>query len=85
VQAYQTSQYMVPCGGIFLGKWRTSFAGNSDCKMNVQTACALNTQYVLYYLCLIFNVPLLAFILRFLFNGSLQFSLLLLLTWDLIK
>jgi hypothetical protein len=45
VQAYQTSQYMVPCGGIFLGKWRSSFAGSSDGKMNVQSACALNTRY----------------------------------------
>jgi hypothetical protein len=26
VQAYQTSQYVVPCGGMFLGKWRSSFA-----------------------------------------------------------
>jgi hypothetical protein len=41
VQAYQTSQHVVPCGGIFLGKWRSSFAGNSDGKMNVQSACAL--------------------------------------------
>jgi hypothetical protein len=38
VQAYQTSQYVLPCGGIFLGKWRSSFAGNSDDKMNVQSA-----------------------------------------------
>jgi hypothetical protein len=30
VKAYQTSQYMVPCGGIFLGKWRSSLAGSSD-------------------------------------------------------
>jgi hypothetical protein len=45
VQAYQTSQYVVPRGGIFLGKWRSSFAGNSDGKMNVQSACALNTRY----------------------------------------
>jgi hypothetical protein len=36
---------MVPCGGIFLGKWHSSFAGSSDGKMNVQSACALNTQY----------------------------------------
>jgi hypothetical protein len=28
VQAYQTSQYVVPRGGIFLGKWRSSFAGS---------------------------------------------------------
>jgi hypothetical protein len=42
-QAYQTSQYMVPCGGIFLGNWRSTFAGSSDGKMNVQSACALNT------------------------------------------
>jgi hypothetical protein len=47
VQAYQTSQYVVPRGGIFLGKWRSSFSGNSDGKMNVQSACALNTRYVL--------------------------------------
>jgi hypothetical protein len=26
VQAYQTPQYVVPRGGIFLGKWRSSFA-----------------------------------------------------------
>jgi hypothetical protein len=45
VQAYQTSQYVVPRGGIFLGKWRSPFAGNSDGKMNVQSACALNTRY----------------------------------------
>jgi hypothetical protein len=25
VQAYQTSQYVVPHDGIFLGKWRSSF------------------------------------------------------------
>jgi hypothetical protein len=36
VQAYQTSQYVVPRGGIFLGKWRSSFARNSNGKMNVQ-------------------------------------------------
>jgi hypothetical protein len=46
VQAYQTSQYVVPRGGIFLDKWRSSFAGNSDGKMNVQSACALNTPYI---------------------------------------
>jgi hypothetical protein len=46
VQAYQTSQYVVPRGGIFLGKWRSSFAGNSDGKMKVQSACALNTRYI---------------------------------------
>jgi hypothetical protein len=44
VQAYQTSQYVVRRGGIFLGKCRSSFAGNSDGKMNVQSACALNTR-----------------------------------------
>jgi hypothetical protein len=48
MQAYQTSQYVVPCGGIFLGKWRSSFAGSSDGKMNVQSACALNTRYYIY-------------------------------------
>jgi hypothetical protein len=50
VQAYQTSQYVVPRGGIFLGKWRSSFAGSSDGKMNAQSACALNTQYKQYIL-----------------------------------
>jgi hypothetical protein len=29
---------MVPRGGIFLGKGRSSFAGSSDIKMNVQSA-----------------------------------------------
>jgi hypothetical protein len=47
VQAYHTSQYVVPLGGIFLGKWRSSFAGSSDGKMNVQSACALHTRYEL--------------------------------------
>jgi hypothetical protein len=28
VQAYETSQYVVPRGGIFLGKWCSSFAGS---------------------------------------------------------
>jgi hypothetical protein len=37
---------MVPRGGIFLGKWRSTFAGSSDGKMNVQSACALNTLYL---------------------------------------
>jgi hypothetical protein len=46
VQAYQTFQYAVPRGGIFIGKWRSSFAGSSDGKMNAQSACALNTQYM---------------------------------------
>jgi hypothetical protein len=46
VQAYLISQYVVLRSGIFLSKWRSSFAGSSDCKMNVQSACALNTQYV---------------------------------------
>jgi hypothetical protein len=45
VQAYQTSQYVVPHGGSFLGKWRSSFAGNSDGKMNVQSACTQNTRH----------------------------------------
>jgi hypothetical protein len=45
-QAYQTSQYVVLLGGIFLGKWHSSFAGSSDGKMNVQSACALNTRYI---------------------------------------
>jgi hypothetical protein len=45
-QAYQAPQYVVPRGSIFLGKWRSSFAGSSGGKMNVQSACALNTRYV---------------------------------------
>jgi hypothetical protein len=36
VQVYQTSQYVVPRGEIFLGKWRSSFAENCDGKMNIQ-------------------------------------------------
>jgi hypothetical protein len=46
VRAYQTPQYVVRRGGIFPGKWSSSFAGNSDGKMNVQSACALNTRYM---------------------------------------
>jgi hypothetical protein len=42
-QAYQTSHYVVPRGGIFLGKWHSTFTGSFDFKMNVQSACALNT------------------------------------------
>jgi hypothetical protein len=38
VQAYQTSQYVVPRGCILLGKWRSTFAGSSDGKMHVQSA-----------------------------------------------
>jgi hypothetical protein len=45
-QAYQASQYVARCGGIFLGKWRSSLAASSDGKMNVQSACALNTRYI---------------------------------------
>jgi hypothetical protein len=45
-QAYQTSKYVVPCGGIFLGKWRSTVAGNSDGETDVQSACALNTLYM---------------------------------------
>jgi hypothetical protein len=45
VQACQTSQYVVPRCGTFLGKWRSSFGGSSDGKMNVQSACSLNTRY----------------------------------------
>jgi hypothetical protein len=36
VQAYQISQYVVLRGGIFLCKWRSSFATSSYGKMNVQ-------------------------------------------------
>jgi hypothetical protein len=45
-EAYQTSQYVVPRGGIFIGKWRSTFAGSSDGKMSVQSDCALNILYV---------------------------------------
>jgi hypothetical protein len=45
VQAYQTSQYVVPHGGIFVGKWRSTFIGSSGGKMNVQSACVLDTRY----------------------------------------
>jgi hypothetical protein len=43
--AYYTSQSVVPRGTIFLGKWRSSFAGSPDGKTNIQSACALNTRY----------------------------------------
>jgi hypothetical protein len=33
-------------GGIFLGKWRSTFAGNSNGKMNAKSAYALNTRYM---------------------------------------
>jgi hypothetical protein len=41
----QTFPYTVPRDGIFLSKWRSSFGGSSGSKMNVQSACALDTQY----------------------------------------
>jgi hypothetical protein len=50
VQAYQTLKYVVPCSGIFLNKWHNSFRGNSDGKMNVQSACTLNTRYLSIYM-----------------------------------
>jgi hypothetical protein len=46
VQAYQSSQYVVPRGSIFLGKWRSTCAGSCDGKMNVQSVYALNTRYM---------------------------------------
>jgi hypothetical protein len=49
VQAYETSQYVVPRDGIFLGKWRSSFAGSSDGKINVQSFCVLNILYRYVY------------------------------------
>jgi hypothetical protein len=58
MQAYQTSQYVVPRGGIFLGKWSSSFAGNSDGRMNVQLACALNTRYNLTWIHVNFSLSL---------------------------
>jgi hypothetical protein len=46
VQAYQISPYAVPRGGIFLGKWRSSFAGNSDGKLQARpTNTSLNRAY----------------------------------------
>jgi hypothetical protein len=48
LQAYQTSQYVVPRGDIILGKWRRTFAGSSNGKMNAQSACALNILYYSY-------------------------------------
>jgi hypothetical protein len=39
----QASQYVVPRGSIILSKWRSTFSGSSDSKMNVQSTCALNT------------------------------------------
>jgi hypothetical protein len=48
VQVYQTSQYVVSRCGIFLGKWRSSFAGSSGGKMFVQSVCVLNTRYMKY-------------------------------------
>jgi hypothetical protein len=45
LEAYHTFQCVVPRGGIFLGKWRTAFAGSSDGKNDAQPACALNTRY----------------------------------------
>jgi hypothetical protein len=45
-QAYQTFQYVVLRGGVFLGKWRSAFAGSSDGKMNGQSAYALNILYI---------------------------------------
>jgi hypothetical protein len=60
VQAYQTSQYVVPCGGIFLSKRCSSFAGSSDGKMNVQSTCALNTRYYSVPAALIHNSVVLA-------------------------
>jgi hypothetical protein len=40
------SQYVAPRGGIYLGKWRSAFTGSSDGKINVQSACSLNTRYI---------------------------------------
>jgi hypothetical protein len=47
VQAYQASQYVVPRGGIFLGKWRSSFAGNSDGKN--ECPISLRSEHPVYY------------------------------------
>jgi hypothetical protein len=65
---------MVPCGSILLGKWCSTFTGSSDSKMNVQSACALNTLYLLpllyvhhYIQCLMDIVNFLLLILLHLF------------------
>jgi hypothetical protein len=42
----QASQYVALRGSIFLSKWHSFFEGRSDGKMNVQSACALNAQYL---------------------------------------
>jgi hypothetical protein len=52
---------VVPRGGILLGKWRSSFAQISDGKMNVQSARALNTRYIMCH----FHSPMLTVILVF--------------------
>jgi hypothetical protein len=46
LQAYQTSQYVVPCGSTFLGKCRSNFTESSNGKMNVPSACTLNILYI---------------------------------------
>jgi hypothetical protein len=46
MQDYQNFQYVVPRGGIFLVKWRSSFAGSSSGKIKVQSACALDNLYI---------------------------------------
>jgi hypothetical protein len=42
-------QYVVPRGGLFLGKWRSTFAGSSDSKINVRTTCTQNILYMSIY------------------------------------
>jgi hypothetical protein len=37
VQAYQTSQYVVPRGGIFLGKWRREFRRENECPVSLRS------------------------------------------------
>jgi hypothetical protein len=44
------SQFGNACGAILLANWRSTFAGSSDGKMNVQSAYTLNTRYILYIL-----------------------------------
>jgi hypothetical protein len=45
VQVYENFQYVMQRGGILLVKWRSSFPGSSDGKMDGQLACAQNTRY----------------------------------------
>jgi hypothetical protein len=55
MQAYQTSQDVVPSGGIFLGKWRSSFAGSSDGKN--ECPISLRSEHPIYMIHQNFILP----------------------------